>query len=37
MRYLKLVSYFPFLTQQRGKYPSWRRLSAATWRRKAAL
>jgi hypothetical protein len=27
----------PFWTRQGGKYPSWRRLWAATWRRKATL
>jgi hypothetical protein len=34
---LKLMSYFPFWTRQGGKYPSWRRLSAAIWGRKATL
>jgi hypothetical protein len=36
-RHLKPASYFPFWTQHGGKYPNWRRLSAAAWRRKAAL
>jgi hypothetical protein len=35
--HLKPVSYFPFLTRPGGKYPNWRRLSTAAWRRKAAL
>jgi hypothetical protein len=35
--HLKPASYFPFWTRQGGKYPSWRRLSGAAWRRKAAL
>jgi hypothetical protein len=37
MWHLKPVSCFPFWTRQGEKYPSWRRLSAAAWRRKAAL
>jgi hypothetical protein len=36
-QHLKPALYFPFWTRQGGKYPSRRRLSAATWRRKAAL
>jgi hypothetical protein len=36
-RHLKPLSCFPFWPRQGGKYPSWRRLSAAAWRRKVAL
>jgi hypothetical protein len=36
-RHQKPVPYFPFWTRQGGKYLSSRRLSAATWRRKATL
>jgi hypothetical protein len=36
-RHQKPTSYFPFWTQLGGKYPSWRRLSIVTWRRKVVL